>query len=214
MQENEQFSVWGLMVTFVIIFALTFFIDLSSVKDWVLAAGVWAPLLFILLKILTIVIPPLSGGPLYLLVGLFFGFWPGILYVAIADFVGFTTAFSISRLLGQRIVMKIISQKEGGTLHKIINHVSTPKGFFHAYLTLFAMPELLAYGAGLTKIRYRHFISILSPLSWLLSSVIVLFGSVLDIEKGGTFIALIFPALGMIVFMSGGWLFMKAVNKK
>lgn len=214
MRENEQFSVWGLMGTFAIIFVLAFFIDLSSVKGWVLAAGVWAPLLFILLKILTIVIPPLSGGPLYLLVGLFFGFWPGILYVAIADFIGFTTAFSISRKFGQKTVDRIISQKEGSTLHRIVQHVSTPKGFFQAYMTLFAMPELLAYGAGLTKIRYRSFISILSPLSWILSSVIVLFGSVLDIEKGGTFIALIFPALGMIVFMTGGWLFMKAVNKK
>ncbi len=214
MRENEQFSVIGLMVTFAIIFTIAFFIDLSSVKDWVLAAGVWAPLLFILLKVTTIVIPPLSGGPLYLLVGLFFGFWPGILYVAVADFVGFTTAFSISRTFGQKFVNRIISQKEGSTLHRIVNHVSTPKGFFHAYLTLFAMPELLAYGAGLTKIRYGSFISILSPLSFLLSSVIVLFGSVLDIDKGGTFIALIFPALGMIVFMTGGWLFMKAVNKK
>lgn len=214
MRENEQFSVWGLMGTFAIIFALSFFIDLSQVKEWVLAAGVWAPLLFILLKILTIVIPPLSGGPLYLLVGLFFGFWPGILYVAIADFVGFTTAFFISRTLGQKVVMRIISQKEGGTLHRIVNHVSTPKGFFQAYMTLFAMPELLAYGAGLTTISYRSFISILSPLSFVLSSVIVLFGSVLDINKGGTFIALIFPALGMVVFMIGGWLFMKAVNKK
>ncbi len=214
MQENEQFSVWGLMGTFAILFALAFFIDLSAVKDWVMAAGVWAPLLFILLKILTIVIPPLSGGPLYLLVGLFFGFWPGILYVAIADFIGFSTAFSISRFLGQKVVMRIISQKEGGTLHRIVNHVSTPKGFFHAYLTLFSMPELLAYGAGLTKIQYKSFISILSPLSFVLSSVIVLFGSVLDISKNAGFITFIFPALGMVVFMTGGWLFMKAVNKK
>lgn len=214
MKENEQFSVWGLMGTFAIIFVLAFFIDLSQVKDWVIAAGVWAPLLFILLKITTIVIPPLSGGPLYLLVGLFFGFWPGILYVAIADFLGYTIAFYLSRTLGQRIVMRMISQKEGSTVHRIIDHVSTPKGFFHAYLTLFSMPELLAYGAGLTKIRYRSFISILSPLSFVLSAVIVLFGSVLDITKGANFITLVFPLLGMVVFMTGGWLFMKAVNKK
>jgi uncharacterized membrane protein YdjX (TVP38/TMEM64 family) len=214
MQENEQFSVWGLMGTFAILFALAFFIDLSAVKDWVIAAGAWAPLLFVLLKISTIVFPPLSGGPLYLLVGLFFGFWPGILYVAVADFIGFTTAFSISRLLGQKVVERIISQKEGGVIHRIVNHVSTPKGFFQAYLTLFSMPELLAYGAGLTKIKYKSFISILSPLSFVLSSIIVLFGSVLDVSKNAGFITFIFPALGMVVFMTGGWLFMKAVNRK
>lgn len=210
---KEQFSISSVAVTVAILFGLAFFIDLSHVKDWVLGAGVWGPIVFILLKISTIVIAPLSGGPLYLLVGLLFGFWPGILYIGIADFLGFTISFFISRLLGQKVTMHFVSQKEGSLMHKIIDHLGTPKGFFHAYLTLFAMPELLSYGAGLTKLSYRKFISILLPLSLALSSVLVLFGSVLDIKKGAGIISILVPVVGLIAISCGGWLFIKAVKK-
>lgn len=210
---KEQFNITGIIVTLAVLFGLAFFIDFSNVKDWVVNAGVWGPLVFILLKISTIIIAPLTGTPLYLLVGLFFGFWPGILYIAIADFIGYTVSFSISRFFGQKAVMHFISQKEGGILHRIVTHVSTPKGFFHAYLTLFAMPELLSYGAGLTVLPYRKFISILWPLSLVLSSVLVLFGSVLDISKNGGLIAFVIPAIGFVIFLCGGWLFLKSVKK-
>jgi uncharacterized membrane protein YdjX (TVP38/TMEM64 family) len=213
MQHNEQYSPWGIGITLVILFGLAFFIDLNNVKDWVIGAGAWGPLIFILLKISTIIVAPLTGTPLYLLVGLFFGFWPGILYIAIADTIGHTISFSISRFFGQKVVLHFISKKEGGLLHRIINHVGTPKGFFQAYLTLFSMPELLSYGAGLTTLPYRKFISMIVPLSLVTSSALVLFGSVLDISKNAGLIAFIMPGLGFLVFVLGGWLFVKAVKK-
>lgn len=213
MHHSEQYSPWGLIVTVVILFGVGFFIDLSNVKEWVIQAGIWGPLLFIVLKISTIIIAPLTGTPLYLLVGLFFGFWPGILYVAIADFTGYTVSFFISRLLGQKVALRLVSQKEGGLLHRITEHVSTPKGFFHACMTLFAMPELLSYGAGLTKLPYRYFISILWPLTVLVSSALVLFGTGLDISKDAGLIAFLLPILGFVIFLSGGFLFVKSIKK-
>lgn len=213
MNHNEQYSPWGIATTLIVLLGLAFFIDLNQVKEWVIGAGVWGPIVFIVLKISTIIVAPLTGTPLYLLVGLFFGFWPGILYIAIADFIGHTISFSISRFFGQKMVMHFISKKEGGLLHRIISHVGTPKGFFQAYLTLFSMPELLSYGAGLTTLPYKKFISMLLPMSLVTSSILVLFGSVLDISKNAGLISFILPGLGFCVFVIGGWLFVKAIKK-
>jgi len=213
-KPTEQANFIGIGITILVLVALTFFIDLDSVKTWVEKVGMWGPLLFIVLKASTIVVAPLSGSALYPLVGLLFGFWPGVLYVEIGDFLGYTISFFISRIFGQKIVLKILSNKEGGLLSRIIEHVSTPKGFFQACLTLFAMPELLSYGAGLSRLPYLKFILIITPLSIVASSILVFFGSILNITNGSLLITLGIPILGAIVVIGGGTIFIRSVNKK
>ena len=158
--------------------------------------------------------PPLSGSPLYPLVGLLFGFWPGILYVAFADFLGYTIAFYISRFLGRRIVNKLISNKEEGVLNRIIEHISKTKGFLQACLTFFALPEILAYGAGLSKLPYWKFIIILWPFFTAMTAILVLFGSVLQPSKGTLFIGFLIPAAGAIAMLIGGYIFMRGMKKR
>jgi len=157
-KPSEQTNFIGIGLTILIILALVFFIDITSLKVWVEKAGAWGPAVFILLKISTIVIAPLSGSPLYPLVGLLFGFWPGMLYVAFGDFLGYTIAFYISRIFGRKIVLRLISNKEEGMLARIMDHISSPKGFIQACLTGFALPEILSYGAGLSRLSYIKFI--------------------------------------------------------
>jgi len=213
-RPTEQANFIGIGLTILALVALTFFIDLDSVKTWVEKVGVWGPLLFIVLKASTIVVAPLSGSALYPLVGLLFGFWPGVLYVEIGDFLGYTISFFISRIFGQKLVLKILSNKEGGLLSRIIEHVSTAKGFLQACLTLFAMPELLSYGAGLSRLPYLKFILIITPLSIVASSLLVFFGSILDINSNSILLSLGLPILGALVIIAGGTIFVRSVKKK
>lgn len=210
---TEQANYTGAIITVLVIVAVIYFFDLEAVKGWVVKAGPWAPLVFIFLKVLTIVVAPLSGSPLYPLVGLLFGFWPGILYVGLGDFIGYTIAFCISRLFGKKVVDRFISNKEEGILAKMVTHVGTPRGFFHACLTLFAMPELLAYGAGLSRLPYPKFIFIIMPLSLIASSLLVFFGSILSITSQSAYIGFAVPILGAIAIMIGGYFFTKEVVK-
>jgi len=211
MEQYKSFI--PLAITILGLIAVAWFVDLGSVKIWVESAGVWGPLIFILLKITTIVIAPLSGAPLYPVVGILFGFWHGALYVEIGDFLGYTIAFSISRLYGRKMVDKFISSKEESVLSRVIGHVGTPRGFLHACLTLFAMPELLAYGAGLTRLPFRNFILILMPLSIIASSIFVFFGSLLNPSSSSLWIGLGIPLLGAAAILIGGTLFAKSVMK-
>src|SRR3989338_7758109 len=119
-KPTEQINLIGVGLTVLAIILLSLFIDIGSLKIWVERAGVWGPLIFILLKITTIVIAPLSGAPLYPVVGILFGFWHGALYVEIGDFLGYTIAFSISRLYGRKMVDKFISSKEESVLSPVI----------------------------------------------------------------------------------------------
>ncbi len=209
---GRELNFWGLGITILAILALVFFVDMSKVRTWVEQAGIWGPLLFILLKTSTIVIAPLSGSPLYPLVGLLFGFWPGILYVEIGDFLGYTISFFISRFFGKQIVAKFISDKEESILTRVMDHASTTKGFFQATLTLFAMPELLSYGAGLTKIKYWKFISIMLPVTIVGSSLFVYLGSILTSDS--IFIGFGLPLLGIFAALIGGTLFAKSIKDK
>lgn len=213
-KPTEQLNLWGLGATLLVIFAISQIIDMNSVSAWVERAGIWGPALFILLKISTIVIAPLSGSPLYPLVGLLFGFWPGIAYVVIGDSIGYTTNFFLSRFFGQKLVGRFISSKEQGLLAKVVNHIGTPKGFLQACLTMFAMPEFLCYAAGLTRLRYIHFISIMVPIVSTGSAVFVFIGSLLTPGSQSFLIGFALPIAGLIAVIIGGGLFAQSVRKQ
>ncbi|HEY0908210.1 MAG TPA: VTT domain-containing protein [Candidatus Paceibacterota bacterium] len=213
-KPSEQFNFIGAGIMLAALIALSFIVDVDTLKAWIIDAGVWAPVVFILLKISTVVIAPLSGSPLYPLIGLLFGFWPGLFYVALGDFIAYTLTFYISRIFGQKIVMKMISKKEEGLLAKIVEHIGTGKGFFHACLTCFALPELLSYGAGLSRIRYVTFILILWPAATVATGVLVLFGSSLSGSEKSLLISAGLPIVGAVAMLVGGSFFVKAIKRK
>ncbi|MES2994710.1 MAG: VTT domain-containing protein [Patescibacteria group bacterium] len=211
---SEQLGVIGLLVTIGVLVLIAFFVDMEALKAYVLASGPFAPLVFILLKASTVIIAPLSGAPLYPIVGLFFGFWPGLLYVLIGDFLGYTGAFFLARRFGYPFVRKMIAGNEHGLLSRVVEHVGTVKGFIHMCLTCFALPELISYGTGLSRLPYPIFISILLPLSAVMSATLVLFGSLLDFSEGSLLITIGMPLVGGVIIFIGGYLFLRGVNEK
>lgn len=213
-KPTEQFNFTALAITVAVLFVLGLFIDMETVEDVIARAGIWAPILFILLKASTVIVAPLSGAPLYPLVGIFFGFWPGILYVIIGDFIGFTVSFFIARRFGYPVVRRIIAHNEQSMLSRIVKHVGTLKGFLHMCLTCFALPELISYGTGLSRLPYLVFISILLPLSAIMSSALVLFGASLGASETSVLISFMLPFAGSVVILLGGYLFYRSVSKK
>lgn len=213
-KPTEQFNFTGIAITLIVLAALSFLIDVETIKEGIVSAGAWAPLIFIFLKILTIVVAPLSGSPLYVLVGVFFGFWPGLLYVAIGDLIGYSTAFGISRVFGKPLVEKFVSKKESGLLARIVSHVGTLKGFIHVCIVCFAVPELLSYGAGLSRLAYWKFILTIMPLSMAMAAVLALFGSSLGSSEQSLIASAGVPIVFTVIVLIGGSLFFKSIKKK
>lgn len=193
--EKVKVALFALF-TIVSLVYLTTTINEDTLREFVVHSGPWAPIVFILAKISTIIIAPLSGAFIYPLAGILFGTKTGLLYVVVADFIGYSTAFFISRTLGRKKVEHFFEKSEAGTLHKIVSIVGTPKGFFTACFLFFPVPELLAYGGGLSRLQYRYFIAILMPLSILGSLLLVSLGEYIGFNKN-----LIFIMAGIFVFL-------------
>lgn len=192
---------------------LYFFVGLDTLKEAVVSAGIFAPILFILLKASTIIVVPLSGSPLYPLAGLFFGFWHGIAYALIGDFIGFTVSFWLARKFGYPVVNTFIVANDKSLVARIISHVGTVKGLFHTYLAFFGMPELISYAVGLSKLSYIKFITVLFPLSAVGSVVLVLLGVAFSESEQLEYIFI--PTLvGIVFFTLGIYFFSRVIFKK
>jgi uncharacterized membrane protein YdjX (TVP38/TMEM64 family) len=132
---------------------------ITNVQESIQSAGIWAPLLLILAKASTIIIAPLGGSPLYPLAGALFGFWEGSAYLIAGDVLGGVTAFFISRMFGRTLVEKMIGGDEK-FLSRALKMMSTVKGFLIARICFAPLPEVVAYGAGLTRINFFVFLVI------------------------------------------------------
>lgn len=100
----------GLTIGAIYLFAR--FLGVDELRERIAAAGIWGPLIVILLKASTLVIAPLGGSPLYPIAGAAFGFWRGFIYTFLGDLLGTTIAFYISRVFGRKIV-QILCYKAG-----------------------------------------------------------------------------------------------------
>ncbi|OGT70303.1 MAG: hypothetical protein A3H44_01325 [Gammaproteobacteria bacterium RIFCSPLOWO2_02_FULL_57_10] len=212
--QKKELNLVKISILILVLFVLSFLLDIDVLKAWVERAGPWIPLAFIALKALTIIVIPFTGAAVYPLVGLLFGLWPGLAYVAIGDLIGFTTAFWISRLFGQAFIERFIAHKQGSLFAHIVEKVETPKGFFHAAIAFLPMPELLSYGAGLTKLRYSIFIMIIWPLWTMVATVLVLIGWFFDFGDDPFVITFVMPVIAVATCVVGGLIFSRNLLAK
>lgn len=73
---------------------------LSELKEWISGFGIWAPLVYILLYVISTIFF-LPGLPITLLAGIVFGPVAGSIYVSIASTIGASIAFLIGRYTGR-----------------------------------------------------------------------------------------------------------------
>jgi uncharacterized membrane protein YdjX (TVP38/TMEM64 family) len=136
----------------------SFFIDLKALQESIAGAGIWAPILYILTKTSTVVFAPLSGTALYVFSVPLFGFWKGVLYSFIGDFIGAVITFYISRFFGRHVVEYFAGKKNMPHIEDTLSLMATPKGFLTMRLAALSMPEIASYAAGLTPINFGFFI--------------------------------------------------------
>lgn len=125
------------------------------IKTYINSFGVLAPLVYLLM--FTFV--PLTFFPdsiLAIASGLAFGLGKGLTLTVIGALLGGTLSFYISRLLGREAIKKLVKKEI-----PILNRDLKRSGFF-IIVILRLIPlfpfDLISYGAGLSKIKYREFI--------------------------------------------------------
>jgi uncharacterized membrane protein YdjX (TVP38/TMEM64 family) len=125
-------------------------------RERIVIFGVLAPIVFILIQALQVIVTPISHYSVGVLGGFLFGPWLGALYNWIGRMIGHVAAFLIARSLGRRIATKFVSKE---TIDKYDKHVSNKLFtlFIFYWLPLFPDDEL-SYLAGLSRMDFKKFI--------------------------------------------------------
>jgi uncharacterized membrane protein YdjX (TVP38/TMEM64 family) len=90
-------------------FLVRLYVDKRVLKHTLREWGVLAPVIFIGLQALQVIVAPIPGELTGILGGYLFGQWVGLLYSTIGLALGSVAAFAVGRWLGARYVQKLVS---------------------------------------------------------------------------------------------------------
>jgi uncharacterized membrane protein YdjX (TVP38/TMEM64 family) len=129
----------------------------ETLREAILAHGVLAPLLYIGLQILQVVLAPIPGEASGALGGYLFGGWAAFLYSTIGLSVGSWLAFVIGRILSDLVRRQLERMK----IYQRFNHLVC-KGDFVVPFVLFIIPgfpkDSLSYLLGLSHMPLPAFL--------------------------------------------------------
>jgi uncharacterized membrane protein YdjX (TVP38/TMEM64 family) len=140
-----------------------------TLREW----GVLAPVIFIGLQALQVIVAPIPGEVTGILGGYLFGEWIGFLYSTIGLTLGSVAAFGVGRWLGIRYVKRLVSQEVWEKLGFIVEAEGTILCFI-VYLIPGLPKDLICYLFGLSPMPFWVFtlVSTLGriPGTWVLSA--------------------------------------------
>ena len=135
------------------------FKDLATLRAYINKAGFFAPLAFIALHFLQIIIPFIPGGAVQTAGVIVFGPWRGFLLNYIGIAIGSTVSFALARHYGQSFVRAKVSPE---VWHKYFRWLDNGKifGRFFAIAILlpFAPDDALCMLAGIANISWLQFL--------------------------------------------------------
>lgn len=140
-------------------FRAGYFSDRDKMQALLEGAGVWGPLIFILIQIIQCVIPIIPGG-IALLIGVYvFGPWMGFVYNYLGIILGSSLAFYLARLYGKPFVKAMVSEKNYEKyIGRLENNQKKFNVFFMVAMALPGMPDdLICMIAGLSGMKSRWF---------------------------------------------------------
>ena len=171
-------SMIGLLATITLLiygYQAGIFSSAEQLSYMISQAGIWGPLIFIFIQIIQCVIPIIPGGLSCVAGIILFGPFYGFIYNYIGILLGSLINFILARHYGKPLIETIVSKK---TYNKYISWLDRGKHFDKLFALAIFMPvapdDFLCMLAGLTKMTYKKFITIIvlgKPASLLVYSL-------------------------------------------
>jgi uncharacterized membrane protein YdjX (TVP38/TMEM64 family) len=133
-------------------------VGIEQVRADVARFGIWAPVIVLLLRLTSIVIPVLPGTAYSILTGGLFGFTQGLLIIAIADFIACTSNFFIAKRYGRSLVQKLVGQKFTVKVDSLGQNYLERNVFLVTGLLMTGLFDFVCYAVGRTRMGWRKFI--------------------------------------------------------
>ena len=128
----------------------------ANIEQWLNSAGMFAPLLYMAVMALAVVISPIPSLPLDIASGAFFGPFAGTLYSVFGALAGAVISFMIARFLGRGLIERFL----GGHINfctECSDKILTKAVFLSRLMPIISF-DIISYGAGLTKMSLKKFI--------------------------------------------------------
>ena len=137
--------------------------------------GVFAPLVFVFLMALQIVIAFIPGGPLELIGGMLFGGWLGLLCTVVGAVLGTVAVFFLVKRFGRPLVLIFVSEEKLQRFKFLQDEEKLELWVFILFLIPGIPKDMLTYLVPLTPMKGKHFIplSVLARFPSLAASVLV-----------------------------------------
>ena len=189
---------------------INFIEDPASLSLWIENAGIWGPIIFMLLNAAQVLLAIIPGGPFEVAAGALFGPWFGTLMCDFAMTAGGMITFFFVRKFGMKFIELFVDKEEIESV-KFLHTNEKYESFLFLFFLLPGTPkDLMCYVVGLTDIKWYK---------WLLINLVGRFpaillsslgGSALGEQKYGIFIA---AFAVIIVFYFLGTFLYKKFNK-
>lgn len=147
----------GLIACGVAFFALVQAIGAERLREAVVAAGPLAPVVYVLLKAITVVVTPLTGTPLRLAAGTLFGFWEGVALSVLGTVLGGSTNFWVARIFGRRAVLRLLGPRGLVRVDPLLGRLADWRALVLVRVVLAPLWDVVSYGVGLTRLRFRTY---------------------------------------------------------
>ena len=149
-----------------------FYSSKRAVGQFLKSFGPWAPVAFIVVQALQVVLAPIPGEATGILGGYLFGTWLGFLFSTAGLTLGSVTAFLLARWLGLPVVRRVVSKE----VYRKFNFISRAGGEL-VTLVCFLIPgfpkDYLCFLLGVSPLQFGMFFMISTfgrmPGTWLLS---------------------------------------------
>ncbi|GAB3706925.1 TVP38/TMEM64 family protein [Halorubrum pallidum] len=139
----------------------TFLTNQEALRTWLRQFGVLAPLVFILIQALQVVVAPIPGQVVALVAGYLFGPVAGTVYSLTGVLIGSAVAFSLAKRYGRSFVEDVLHEDVIDRFDGFVDTVGLP-GLF-AFVVIPGLPDdAICFLSGLTKWRLRTFIAVIS----------------------------------------------------
>lgn len=192
-------ALWKPMVNFIE--------DPDSLALWIEQAGIWGPIVFMLLNTAQVLLAIIPGGPFEVAAGALFGPWAGTIMCDIAMTAGGMITFLFVRKFGMQFIELFVDRKEIESVKFLHSNEKSTTLLFLFFLLPGTPKDLMCYVVGLTDIKWT---------TWLLINFVGRFpaillsalgGSALGEQKYGIFIGAF--AIIIVLYFAGTFLYKK-----
>ncbi len=132
----------------------------ESIRSWVDAWGMAAPLVFVAVQIVQVAVFIIPGETVQIAGGYLFGFWMGAGLTVLGIAGGSVINFWVGRSLGRPFVGRLFKQKRLDRIDHIAGSAHAQTGFFLLFLIPGLPKDILCYVAGMSSFRLPVFLLI------------------------------------------------------